>query len=94
MTADMGMVASGPLCTTNSNPEYEALILFAWLMVLVWVLGMPLGLLALLYSKRRAIESRTTRKGGNDLKTISFLFRLFKPRCKGGATAHETATDH
>jgi len=62
---------------------------------------MPLGLLALLYSKRRAIETRTTRKGGDDLKTISFLFRLFKPRCKyceagqhGAATSHGSPTHH
>ena len=58
MTADMGIVASGPSCATKSSPEYEALILYAWLMVVVWVFGMPLGLLALLYSKPRAARRK------------------------------------
>ena len=64
MTADMTIACNGP----HKDPEYDAIILYALLMALVYVLGMPLALFALLCSKRRAIESRTSRKGGDDLK--------------------------
>ena len=67
MTADMSIRAEGA--------RYESLVLYAWIMVVVWVFGFPLALFALLYSKRRAIESRETRRGGADLSTLSFLFR-------------------
>ena len=82
MTADMTMVATGPSCTVESDAEYDALIAYASLMVLVWVIGGPLGLFFLLFSRRTDIEARATRKGGKSLQTISFLFRVFKPRCK------------
>ena len=67
MTADPSIVADGA--------RYEALVLFATIMVAVWVFGFPLALGALLFSHRRAIESRTSRRGGDDLKSLSFLFR-------------------
>jgi len=67
MTVDLSMEASGA--------EYEALVMFAALMVVVWVVGMPLILGVLLYSKRREIEQRKTRVGGPELATLSHLFR-------------------
>ena len=67
MTADMSIEAEGA--------RYQGLIMYASIMVVVWIVGFPIALFALLYSKRRAIESRTTRRGGADLKTLSFLFR-------------------
>ena len=67
MTADMSIEAEGA--------RYQGLIMYALIMVVVWIVGFPMALFALLYSKRRAIESRKTRKGGRDLATLSFLFR-------------------
>ena len=67
MTADMSIAATGP--------RYDSLILYAWIMMVVWVLGFPLALFTLLFSKRGEIESRNSRRGGEDLKTLSFLFR-------------------
>ena len=62
-------------CDSGSNPARMAWVVYAWIMVVVWVFGLPLALFALLWSHRRAIESRRSRRGGADLKTLSFLFR-------------------
>ena len=67
MTADLSIPATGA--------EYEAVRLFAWLMAVVWVVGLPLGLALLLWSRRREIEARTTRRGGASLAALSFFFR-------------------
>ena len=67
MKADVSIRAEGA--------RYEALVLYAQIMVVVWVFGFPMALFALLWSHRHAIESRTSRRGGAALKTLSFLFR-------------------
>ena len=67
MTADLSIPATGA--------EYKAVYLFASLMAIVWVAGLPLGLALLLFSRRREIEARTTRRGGKELEGLSFFFR-------------------
>ena len=67
MTVDVTIPAEGA--------RYEGIVLYAQIMVVVWVFGFPMALFALLWSHRHAIESRTSRRGGAALKTLSFLFR-------------------
>ena len=67
MTADLSIPATGA--------EYEAVQVFAFLMAVVWVAGLPLGLAVLLFSRRREIEARKTRRGAASLATLSFCFR-------------------
>ena len=67
MTADMSIKAEGA--------DYKGLLLYAQIMVVVWVFGLPMALFALLFSHRRAIKSRKSRRGGKHLSTLSFLFR-------------------
>ena len=64
MTADLSLKAEGP--------EYDGIIAYAWLMVVVWVIGMPLGLGVLLWLHRHQIESRRTRRGGPEVSTVEW----------------------
>ena len=83
MRADHSIACSGP-----DSKKYEDIRTFAMVMVLVFPLGVPLLILALLAQRREAIASRTTRRGDpKELDTISFLFRNFAPRywCVMGA---------
>ena len=74
MRADHSIACSGP-----DSKKYEDIRTFAMVMVLVFPLGVPLLILALLAQRREAIASRTTRRGPKELETISFLFRNFAP---------------
>ena len=67
MSADMSIEASGP--------RYEFLILYARLMVVVWIIGVPFALYTLLWTHRGAIEERHSRKGPKSLATLRHLFR-------------------
>ena len=46
-------------------------------MVVIVPIGVPAVLFTLLWLKRAAIEERQTRRGGPELKYLSFLFRLY-----------------
>ena len=59
-----------------NTAKYEFIFVFALLMVFVVPIGIPAVLFALMWSKREAIEERATRRGGDELKYLSFLFRL------------------
>ena len=56
--------------------EREGMLVLAGLMVVIFPLGVPLGLYGLMYARREAIEGRESRRGGPDLENLSFLFRL------------------
>jgi len=60
--------------------KHKAVHALAVSMALVFPLGVPLLMLALLAQRRHQISSRTTRRGDSkELGTISFLFRNFAP---------------
>ena len=46
-------------------------------MVVVIPLGVPAILFTLLWLKRDEIKERQTRRGGDELKYLAFLFRLY-----------------
>ena len=46
-------------------------------MVVLYTAGVPLLLLLLLWTHRRAIEARTTRSGGAELSALAILFRPY-----------------
>ena len=60
-TFDRFMSADMSISTTD--PRYSGLILYACIMVCVWVFGFPMALSTLLFSYRHAIESRISRRG-------------------------------
>ena len=51
--------------------------LLASLCVLIFPVGVPIILFALLYGNREAIMERETRSGADELDSIAFLFRLY-----------------
>lgn len=57
--------------------KHEAILLYARLMVALYTAGVPLLLLLLLWTHRRAIEARTTRSGGAELSALAILFRPY-----------------
>jgi len=58
-------------------PEYRSIFVYASLMVVIIPIGVPAILFTLLWWKRDEIERRQTRRGGPELKYLSFLFRLY-----------------
>ena len=68
MSVDMSIEAKGP--------RYEAIVLYAWIMVALWVIGIPLALGALLYARHDEILDRETRFGGEELAYLAFFIRL------------------
>ena len=54
-------------------------------MVVVVPIGVPLTLFTLMWHKRTEIQERQTRRGGPELKYLSFLFRLYgREHCELG----------
>ena len=56
--------------------SYYFIVVYASLMILIMPVGIPAVLFALMWAKRGAIEQRDSRRGGPDLKYLSFLVRL------------------
>ena len=71
-------------------PEYRSILVYASLMVVIIPIGVPAILFTLLWLERDEIEQRETRRGGPELKYLSFLFRLYgREHCELGIpTAH------
>ena len=61
--------------------RYEFIMRYVWCMVAVYPVGVPLSLYLLLWRHRKAIETRESRKGGDEVKSLAFLFRLYSRRC-------------
>ena len=55
--------------------RYWGTFRFAFLMALVFPIGVPLAAYILLWTRRQEIEDRTTRLGGPELNVLSFFFR-------------------
>ena len=65
--------------------KYRFIFGYAWLMVVIIPIGVPAVLYTLLWLKRDEIEQRETRRGGPELKYLSFLFRLYgREHCELG----------
>jgi len=67
------------LSCDDDNPRYRTMYGFAVTMGLAFPVGVPLAALVLLWSRRREIEERQTRMGGEELKVIAFFFRTYGP---------------
>ena len=61
----------------NMTDKYYFIFTYAGLMVVIVPIGVPAILFTLLWLKRNEIEERQTRRGGDELKYLAFLFRLY-----------------
>lgn len=69
----------------NMTDKYYFIFTYAGLMVVIVPIGVPAILFTLLWLKRNEIEERQTRRGGEELKYLSFLFRLYgREHCELG----------
>ena len=65
--------------------KYLFIFMYAVFMVVIIPIGVPALLFTLLWLKRNEIEVRETRRGGPELKYLSFLFRLYgREHCELG----------
>ena len=48
-------------------------------MMVIFPIGTPLLMYVLLWYQREAIETRKSRRGGKELDSLSFLFKLYAP---------------
>ena len=72
MLADLSILAEGD--------RYKFIMRYVWIMVAVYPVGVPATLFVLLWRHRREIEARQSRKGGPELASLAFLFRLYSRR--------------
>ena len=65
-------------CAIDGKPTNtrKGMMFLAGLMVAIFPMGVPLVLYGLMWSRRKAIEERESRRGGPELENLSFLFRL------------------
>ena len=63
-----------------SGERYKLIMLYVWAMVAVYPVGVTSILFVLLWTRRHEIEGRTTRRGGPELSSLSFIFRLYSRR--------------
>ena len=73
------MIDDMTLSCNDDSPRYRTTYGFAVAMGLVFPVGVPLAALLLLWSRRREIEERTTRMGGEELNVLAFFFRTYSP---------------
>ena len=59
--------------------HWKRLLEYATIMLFCIPIGVPLATAVLLWSRRREIESRETRDGGEELASLSMLFAQFAP---------------
>ena len=78
------------MCYTQDDmtSEYEFIFIFSLAMIFAVPIGIPAVLFALMWSNREAIEERETRRGGDELKYLSFLFRLVSYGAQGVTPSH------
>ena len=58
--------------------EHASVTSYAWLMLVLLPLGVPLAMHAILYSNRDAIEQRNTRTGDEELEHLAVWFAPYK----------------
>ena len=61
------------------DARYQATRTFAVVMWIAFPIGIPLASYTLLWSRRREIEERETRLGGDELNVLAFYFRTYAP---------------
>ena len=63
-----------------SGERYKLIMFYVGAMIVVYPVGVTSILFLLLWSRRHEIEERETRRGGPELSSLSFLFRLYSRR--------------
>ena len=64
----------------DSNPTYDAILVYAILMILVYPIGIPMFFTVLLWRNRAAIENRESPGGDESINHLEFLFSSYGER--------------
>ena len=63
-----------------SGERYKLIMVYVGAMIVVYPVGVTSILFLLLWSRRHEIEGRASRRGGPELSSLAFLFRLYARR--------------